>query len=155
MDEGARANNTYTYAASLCAHVYVYIHTYIYIYIHTYTHTHIHISSSLSLSPSPLSLYVSLSAHFCPTTAARATDNVISIYIYASDRPRLSIQTMHDTSDTVRHFGIASRIFPPSSCLFDKVIALWYFNEFNITFLAETQMRASSYAKFLNPDIGK
>lgn len=104
----------HTYAASLCAYTYTRLHTYTYNSL-TFPHP------SLSLS---FSLYLSFSAHFCSTTAARATDNVISIYIYAPDHPGLSIRTMHDTGDTVRHFGIASRIFPPGSCLFDKVIAL-------------------------------
>lgn len=60
-----------------------------------------------------VSLFLSLffSAHFCPATAARAMDNVILIYIYASDRPQFSIQTMHGAGDIMRHFGIASQIF--------------------------------------------
>lgn len=105
--EGARANNAHIYTASLCA------------YSLSHTHTHAHIYTFI-IYVWLLFLSFSLPAHFCPTIAARATDNVISIYIYASDRPRLSRYRRY----RVRHFGIASRIFPPGSCLFDKVIAL-------------------------------
>lgn len=70
---------------AMYTHVCIYIHIYMYLCIYIYICICWLVYLSLSLV---------FSAHFCPTTAARAMDNVILIYIYASDRPRFSIQAM-------------------------------------------------------------
>jgi len=93
-------------ASRQCIHVYSLVMCVRSIYAYMYI--------SLSLPPLSLSLSLSLSlalslpfsAYFCPATAARAADNVISIYIYASDRPRLSI---HDGSARCRRYRMTFR----------------------------------------------
>lgn len=124
---------------------YVRIHVYVYIYIYIYIDSSISFFLSFSLLT------------FVPLLPQEQWIMLFWFTYMRPTVPQFSIQAMHDASDIMRHFGIASQIFSTGSCLFDKVIVLWYFGEFNTVSCRDSRYKCALrfHVKFQNSDTGK
>jgi hypothetical protein len=103
-------------------------------YVRAHTCMHVHVSAHLFLSLTPL--FLSLHLPFSALLSLPPQEQRIMLFRFTYTRLTVPISrytVVYDAGDTGWHFGIASRIFPPASCLFDKVIIL-YFSGFNTTF---------------------